>query len=243
MILRRFTEHVKQQNWFAVWLDLVVVVAGIYIGLQADAWMSAQKDREIEREYLERLLADMDESIEAQRNDQRIFDASLAATDYVAEIQRAGTFDDVDRASTTVSSSPPVTNMITIRELQSTGNISLIRDVSVRTAIGRFQRSYDAAAFSAEHALGFMFAAAPEFMEWSYLEPRTPGEHHSVTEAEDPSFGYVQRHDAKRMLKNPVGANITSWVSGWGKYHGAVLVQHHDATIEFRDLLKEKLEN
>ena len=106
MILRRFTEHVKQQNWFAVWLDLVVVVAGIYIGLQADAWMSAQKDREIEREYLERLLADMDESIEAQRNDQRIFDASLAATDYVAEIQRAGTFDDVDRASTTVSSSP-----------------------------------------------------------------------------------------------------------------------------------------
>jgi hypothetical protein len=37
MILRRFTEHVKQQNWFPVWLDLVVVVAGIYIGLQADA--------------------------------------------------------------------------------------------------------------------------------------------------------------------------------------------------------------
>lgn len=249
MILRRFTEHVKQQNWFAVWLDLVVVVAGIYIGLQADAWMSAQKDREIEREYLERLLADMDESIEAQRNDQRIFDASLAATDYVAEIQRAGTFDDVDpdRLIVGLNSvgwiSPPVTNMITIRELQSTGNISLIRDVSVRTAIGRFQRSYDAAAFSAEHALGFMFAAAPEFMEWSYLEPSVRGEHHSVTETEDPSFGYVQRHDAERMLKNPVGANITSWVSGWGKYHGAVLVQHHDATIEFRDLLKEKLEN
>lgn len=37
MILRRFAEHVKGHNWFAVGLDLIVVVVGIYIGLQDDA--------------------------------------------------------------------------------------------------------------------------------------------------------------------------------------------------------------
>lgn len=249
MILRRITRHVKRQDWFAVGLDLIVVVAGIYIGLQADAWMSSRLDRDIEREYLERLLADMEESIEAQRNDQLIFDATLAATDYIAEIQRAGTFDGVDPERLIVGLnsvgwiSAPVTNMITIREMQSTGNVLLIRDVSVRQAIGRFQRSYDLADFSARHAMGFMFAAAPEFMEWSYLEPRISGEHRSVTEAEDSSYGYEQRHDVERILKNPAGANITSWVSGWGKYHGAVLMQHHNDTIAFRDLLKKKLEN
>jgi len=54
MILRRITRHVKRQDWFAVWLDLIVVVAGIYIGLQADAWMSSRLDRDIERIILPR---------------------------------------------------------------------------------------------------------------------------------------------------------------------------------------------
>jgi len=63
MILRRFTEHVRGQNWFAVALDLTVVVVDIYIGLQANAFMSAKQDRIHEREYLERLVTDMEESI------------------------------------------------------------------------------------------------------------------------------------------------------------------------------------
>jgi len=33
MILRRFSEHVKEQNWFAVSLDVVVVIFGVYIGI------------------------------------------------------------------------------------------------------------------------------------------------------------------------------------------------------------------
>jgi hypothetical protein len=57
MILRRFSEHVKNDSWLAVGVDLIVVGVGIYIGLQADAFMSAQRDRGLEREYLQRLLA------------------------------------------------------------------------------------------------------------------------------------------------------------------------------------------
>ena len=33
MILRRFTEHVRSQNWFAVGLDVLVVIFGVYIGI------------------------------------------------------------------------------------------------------------------------------------------------------------------------------------------------------------------
>ena len=60
MILRRLSMHLKRQDWFAVVLDLLVVVVGIYIGLQADAWMSSRQDRVLERAYLARLLADME---------------------------------------------------------------------------------------------------------------------------------------------------------------------------------------
>ena len=33
MILRRFTKHVSDQNWFAVGLDIFVVIFGVYIGI------------------------------------------------------------------------------------------------------------------------------------------------------------------------------------------------------------------
>jgi hypothetical protein len=38
MILRRITEHVKTQNWFAVGLDFVIVVVGVFIGIQVANW-------------------------------------------------------------------------------------------------------------------------------------------------------------------------------------------------------------
>ena len=33
MILRRFMKHVGSQNWFAVGLDVLVVIFGVYIGI------------------------------------------------------------------------------------------------------------------------------------------------------------------------------------------------------------------
>jgi hypothetical protein len=38
MILRRITQHVKDQNWFAVGIDFVIVVAGILIAFQITNW-------------------------------------------------------------------------------------------------------------------------------------------------------------------------------------------------------------
>jgi len=247
MIIRRLTEHLKSQSWFAVCLELIVVVVGIVIGLQADSWMSVKRDRALEVEYFERLVSDMEESVLAQQLNIETFDDSTASIDYIAQLQRSGTFEgaDEERLIEGLNSvgwvAPPATNMVTVRELQTTGNISLIQDVSVRAAIGQFERSYANAEFSAAQNLGFMAASSPEVMTWSFMAPKVPGEHHSVTESEDDSFGYVHRYDVERMLKNPDAANITSWISGWSKYHGAVLVQHHKDTIAFRDLLKEKL--
>jgi hypothetical protein len=191
MILRRFNEHIGNQNWFAVFLDLIVVIGGIYIGLQADAWMTAKQDRALEVEYLERLATDMENSMEAQLELIQSFDASIVAIDYLAEFMRSRTLDNVDeeRLVLGVNSAgwvPPVpTNMVTVRELQATGNISLIRDVSVRAAIGQFERSFAAAESSASQNRAFMAASSPEIMTWSFLAPNVPGEHQSVSEAED----------------------------------------------------------
>ena len=45
MILRRITEHVKDQNWFAVALDFFIVLAGILIAFQITNWNEAKSER------------------------------------------------------------------------------------------------------------------------------------------------------------------------------------------------------
>ena len=41
MILRRFMQHVKEQNWFAVGLDVIVVIVGIFLGMQVQKWYAS----------------------------------------------------------------------------------------------------------------------------------------------------------------------------------------------------------
>jgi hypothetical protein len=59
MILRRLTEHVKAQNWFAVAIDFVIVVTGVFIGIQVSNWNAARGDRAKEAAYLTELVVDM----------------------------------------------------------------------------------------------------------------------------------------------------------------------------------------
>lgn len=46
MILRRFTEHLKKQNWTAVGLDLAIVILGVFIGMQVSNWNQERLDRQ-----------------------------------------------------------------------------------------------------------------------------------------------------------------------------------------------------
>lgn len=63
MLLRRFMKHVSDQNWFAVGLDVLVVITGIFIGLQVTDWSQAQKDKDLELVYIKRLALDFSENV------------------------------------------------------------------------------------------------------------------------------------------------------------------------------------
>lgn len=55
MILRRLTEHVRTQNCFAVGIDFVIVVVGVFLGIQIGNWNEARVSHVQEAEYLEQL--------------------------------------------------------------------------------------------------------------------------------------------------------------------------------------------
>lgn len=59
MRLRHLMRHVRAQNWVAVGLDLVIVVVGVFIGIQVSNWNDARRDLSREQVYLARLDAEM----------------------------------------------------------------------------------------------------------------------------------------------------------------------------------------
>ena len=59
MLLRRITQHVKDQNWFAVGIDFLIVVIGVFIGIQVSNWNEARTSDIREKVILADLLEDL----------------------------------------------------------------------------------------------------------------------------------------------------------------------------------------
>ena len=59
MILRRVIEHVRKQEWTAIGIDLVIVVVGVFIGIQVANWNEERIERSLEATYLSRLADDV----------------------------------------------------------------------------------------------------------------------------------------------------------------------------------------
>jgi len=63
MLLRRVIEHVKAQQWTAVAIDFVIVVVGVFVGLQVQEWNSARGQRAAEIGHLKSMEEDVAYSI------------------------------------------------------------------------------------------------------------------------------------------------------------------------------------
>jgi hypothetical protein len=64
MILRRVIAHFKKQEWTAIAIDFLIVVVGVFVGLQVNNWNIAQAEQRREAAYLQRLHSDF-EALEA----------------------------------------------------------------------------------------------------------------------------------------------------------------------------------
>ena len=148
MLLRRITKHLKEQNWFAVGLDFLIVVVGVFMGFQVQQWNEDFSDKADAIKYLKRLSADMDISISRNnsiilRNQRQsnmlnlvleVLDTCQLDPDkepaFVAGLYFLGKYD------------MPVMVMGTIDELNSTGKFLLIGDIELRLLMTEAVRHY-----------------------------------------------------------------------------------------------------
>ncbi len=101
MILRRITKHVKDQNWFAVALDFVIVVVGILIAFQITNWSERRGDAIQERETLIAILEDLSADRSTLKSGLEIAQVNINASNYA--LTKAG-FDRVERLVLPVAS-------------------------------------------------------------------------------------------------------------------------------------------
>lgn len=62
MILRRLTANLRAQNWMAITIDFLIVVVGVFIGMQVSNWNQAR----LEKVETERMLGNLVPELESQ---------------------------------------------------------------------------------------------------------------------------------------------------------------------------------
>lgn len=146
MILRRFAEAVREQNWFQVMLEVAIVVVGIFLGLQVDNWNQARKDRIEERHILSRLHGEMETSVDflqtIWKRQQEGWQSMMSALDVVfARSNRDELSDDECGAIGRSGYLTMVTvDLPSLKELTSSGRLTVISDINLRLAIARLQQ-------------------------------------------------------------------------------------------------------
>jgi hypothetical protein len=60
MILKRLRSEAGQQNWFGVAVDLVILIVGVFLGIQVSNWNQDRSDRAQGREYRDQIYLDLE---------------------------------------------------------------------------------------------------------------------------------------------------------------------------------------
>lgn len=144
MILKRLANALRAQDWTTVTVEFFIVVAGIYLGLQANDWALDRENRKQERAALERLLLEAEGAVEA-------IEQRVQYTQWINGVRRASiSFIDSDDAVpeddlmlrvgiNTLDRFPPLNPVrVAYQELTSAGQMQLIRAPAVRATIASF---------------------------------------------------------------------------------------------------------
>jgi len=99
MLLRRVIEHVKAQHWTAVALDFVIVVMGVFIGIQVANWNEARSDRQREEQILRDIAADLRLDREEFATGREIAFLQIAAANYALTAAGLAPVSSIDMPS------------------------------------------------------------------------------------------------------------------------------------------------
>lgn len=147
MIIRRFSTAIRTRDWVAVAIEFAIVVLGIFVALQADNWNQERKDRQLEQEYISRLIDEARANVEILTQHEQIFHEKVQFILALPDLPLDDAFErDPQEFMHQVDYSTyvqiPNLRAETYQELESSGRLTLLRDARLRSAIASSLNDY-----------------------------------------------------------------------------------------------------
>ena len=142
MILRSVIKHVRDQNWFAVGLDFLIVVTGVFIGIQVVNWNDARREQQELATSLENLAQEISNTAWHRSDQAEWMDRVVAGLGLILEALdgRELTPEEWDQVHSSMTASASLPHdpgrYETLYELQGTGMLRKVPSRELRAALG-----------------------------------------------------------------------------------------------------------
>lgn len=171
MLIRRFSKHLKEQNWLAVGLDFLVVVLGIFVGLQVADWNQARLDRQEAAYHVQFLYDELSEDIslaeaEIQRSTE-ILEGSFQAAMLLMqdEWQDGAERQFKQHVYQTFELWGPKYRPVSLRRMIDDGKLDLIESKELQQAILQFETAYLDAIEQTRTSYAYSLVVSPKITE------------------------------------------------------------------------------
>lgn len=142
MVVRRIRQHVVTHDWFAVAIDVAIVIVGVFLAMQANNWNEVRLDRERTQSYHARLIEDLRATEQGARASAAYYGdvrshalAALSALDRPPRSLGAPFLVDAYQATQIF---PRFAQRATYDEILASGNADLIGSAALRERLTNF---------------------------------------------------------------------------------------------------------
>jgi hypothetical protein len=146
MLLKRIAVYIKNHDWFAVVVEIFVIMIGLMLALQLDRWREEHQEQELELVYIDRLIDDIATDkpvfeyaieLQAMRLELVHLLMDVAENPQVALERPLEFLGAVDQAAYTYT--PTLTNH-TFENLRATGDMRLIQSETVKDLLFKYYK-------------------------------------------------------------------------------------------------------
>lgn len=152
-VFRRLMQNLREQKWIAIAIDLLIVVVGVFLGMQAQQWFEDGKQAAQQQRYMERLVSDFDALRLRQESHFEMLNGIVDGATYVLDIVRMPEAEfrqiEVDDARFRralrflLGSRVPPGRSATYIEMLSSSQLSFVRNSELRDKLAEYDRASD----------------------------------------------------------------------------------------------------
>ena len=164
MLLRRVIQHFGRQEWTAIFIDFVIVVLGVFVGIQVSNWNEQRVEGIKADAYLVRIRGNFESDLRSIRRREVFWSEVIEHGKQAIRFAESGERVDGSAWKTVLAFYQAsqlwqwVSSDSTYQEMRSGGELGLVRDQVLRDAMSSYYLENGS-------GTAYLFAMQPEYRE------------------------------------------------------------------------------